>query len=46
MLFKARAVEWLKGSGLLVDGGTVQVDTADGTVTVKARDIVIAAGSG
>ena len=45
MLFKSRSVEWLKGSGSFVDGGTVQVDTADGPVTVKARDIVIAAGS-
>ncbi|HBF22890.1 MAG TPA: dihydrolipoyl dehydrogenase [Planctomycetes bacterium] len=45
MLFKSRSVDWIKGSAVLVDGGTVSVETPEGSVRVKARDIVIAAGS-
>jgi dihydrolipoamide dehydrogenase len=45
MLFEKRGVEWLKGSARVKDANTVEVETAEGLVVVKARDIVIASGS-
>jgi dihydrolipoyl dehydrogenase len=45
MLFKKRKVEWLKGTAKLQGANSVLVQTADGPVTVVARDIVIATGS-
>jgi dihydrolipoyl dehydrogenase len=45
MLFKKRKVEWLKGTAKLQNANTVVVQTAEGAVTVRARDIVIATGS-
>jgi dihydrolipoamide dehydrogenase len=45
MLFEKRGVDWLKGSARVKDANTVEVETADGIVVVKARDIVIASGS-
>lgn len=45
MLFKKRKIEWLKGSAVIQGANTVEVTTADGKVTVEARDLVLATGS-
>jgi dihydrolipoamide dehydrogenase len=45
MLFKSRKIEWVKGKGRIVDANTVEVETAEGKVTVKCTDLVVATGS-
>jgi dihydrolipoamide dehydrogenase len=42
---KGRGVETVAGTGHLVDRSTVEVDTADGTRTLKAPAVVLASGS-
>ncbi len=44
-LFKKNKVTWLKGRGSFVDSTTVKVVGAEGEVTYKAKNIVIATGS-
>jgi len=45
MLFKKRGVEWVKGTAKIESANTLSVQTEEGVVTIKARDIVVAAGS-
>ncbi|MBL7008370.1 MAG: dihydrolipoyl dehydrogenase [Planctomycetes bacterium] len=45
LLFKKRKIELVKGTAKLAGPNTVTVETADGLLTVKARDIVLATGS-
>jgi dihydrolipoamide dehydrogenase len=45
-LFKKNKADWIKGTGKLAGGGTVEVTAADGAVvTLEAKSIVIATGS-
>lgn len=44
-LLKARKVVVVQGKGKIVDVGTIEVHTANGSETYKAKDIVIATGS-
>jgi dihydrolipoamide dehydrogenase len=45
MLFKKRGVEWVKGSATIAGPNKLRVTTAEGEVSIQARDIVIASGS-
>lgn len=45
MLFKKRGVEWVKGAATIQGPNTLAVKTEEGTVTIQARDIVLASGS-
>jgi dihydrolipoyl dehydrogenase len=45
MLFKKRGVEWVKGSATIAGPNKLSVKTAEGVVTIQARDIVLASGS-
>lgn len=45
MLFKTRKIEWVKGKGTIKNASTVEVETADGKVTINCTDLVIATGS-
>lgn len=44
-LFKKNKVKLVAGDGRITGAGTVQVETADGTVTLEADKIIIATGS-
>jgi len=44
-LFKKNKVKLVVGDGRIIAAGTVQVETADGTVTLEADKIIIATGS-
>jgi len=44
-LLKARKVVVVQGKGKIVDAGTIEVQTANGSETYKAKDIIIATGS-
>ena len=44
-LLKKNKVEWIKGYARLKGGGKIDVETAEGTRTVEARNIIIATGS-
>ncbi len=44
-LLKARQVEVVRGTGRLVGGSAVEVETGDGSTRLEAPDLVIAAGS-
>ncbi len=44
-LFKKNKVKLVTGDGRITGPGTVQVETADGTVTLEADKIIIATGS-
>jgi dihydrolipoamide dehydrogenase len=44
-LLKARRVVVVQGKGKIIDVGTIEVNTANGSETYKARDTVIATGS-
>jgi len=44
-LFKKHKITWLKGHGRLKGEGRVEVEGADGTSTVTAKNIILATGS-
>jgi dihydrolipoamide dehydrogenase len=44
-LLRKNKVEWIKGYARLKGGGAIEVQGADGTRTVEARNIIIATGS-
>jgi dihydrolipoamide dehydrogenase len=44
-LLKARRVVVVQGKGKIIDAGTIEVNTANGSETYKAKDTVIATGS-
>lgn len=44
-LFRKNKVRHVTGWGKMVDGKTCEVETADGTVTIKAEYVVLATGS-
>lgn len=44
-LFKKNKVKHVTGWGKMVDGKTCEVETEDGTVTIKAKNVVLATGS-
>jgi dihydrolipoamide dehydrogenase len=44
-LFKKNKVRHVAGWGTMVDGKTCEVATEDGTVTVKAKNVILATGS-
>jgi len=44
-LLKARRVVVVQGKGKIIDAGTIEVNTANGNETYKAKDTVIATGS-
>ncbi len=45
MLMKKNKVEVIRGYAKLLGGGKVQVDTADGSKTIEAKNIILATGS-
>jgi dihydrolipoamide dehydrogenase len=45
MLMKKNKVEVIKGFAKLLGGGKVQVDSADGSKTIEAKNIILATGS-
>jgi dihydrolipoamide dehydrogenase len=44
-LFKKNKVEWIRGFGRLTSPETLEVETAEGTRTVRTRHVVLASGS-
>jgi dihydrolipoamide dehydrogenase len=44
-LFRKNKVEWIRGFGRLVSPETLEVETAEGTRTVRAKHVVLASGS-
>ncbi|MCJ9429058.1 dihydrolipoyl dehydrogenase [Kordiimonas marina] len=44
-LFKKNKVQHITGWGTMIDGKTCEVETADGKVTVKAENVILATGS-
>jgi dihydrolipoamide dehydrogenase len=45
MLFKSRKIEWVKGKGTIKNASTIEVETAEGKVTINCTDLVVATGS-
>jgi dihydrolipoamide dehydrogenase len=44
-LFRKNKVEWIRGFGRLTSPETLEVETAEGTRTVRAKHVVLASGS-
>lgn len=44
-LFRKNKIDWIRGFGRLTSPGTLSVETAEGTVEVRARTVVLATGS-
>ena len=44
-LFKKNGIEWIRGFGRLTSPETLEVDTAQGTRSVRAKTIILAPGS-
>ena len=44
-LLKANDIEFIKGYGKIIDNTTVQVETEDGIIEIKTKNIILATGS-